>query len=103
MTPKENLISIIKDAIKNDYDYIVLEISVNNSSIKTRIRYFSIDFAQQCLNIINKKYNENLINIYNHNISITSAAGAYESNTLSEIKSVLYENMLYILYSKRFY
>lgn len=96
MTAKERLINIIEDAISNTCDYIVLKMYVVGSGIDIRNRYFGIEYMCQCLDIINKNYDDNLVSKRNKNVSIASAVGAYNTNTLEKIEKALIMNMSYI-------
>lgn len=96
-TRKERLLDIVKDAIKNDCDYIVLKIRVDNSEIDIRSRYFGKRYMKECINIIKTRYDDMLINRHNDSITITSAVGAYKSNTLKEIEDALFSNQVYLL------
>lgn len=96
-TKKELILEIINDAIKRKRDYIVLQMQVDNSNIDIRNRYFGYEYMQQCTDIINKKYNDELVNKDNHHIKITSAVGANRNNTMEEIDDAIFSNYVYLL------
>lgn len=96
-TKKELILEIINDAIKRKCDYIVLQMQVDNSNIDIRNRYFGYEYMQQCADIINKKYNDELVNKDNHHIKITSAVGANRNNTMEEIDDAIFSNYVYLL------
>lgn len=94
---KEKLLKIINDSIERECDYIVLQMQVDNSFIDIRNRYFGQEYMKECVDIINKRYDDELVNNYNHHIRITSAVGANRNNTMEEIEDAIFSNGIYLL------
>lgn len=95
MSNKCKILGIINDAIERDCDYIVLQMRVDNSNIDIRSRYFKEEYMHACIDIINKQYDDDLVNVNNESVKIISAVGANYNNTLLEIEDALLTNSLF--------